>query len=139
MSFLSRLANTDIGPRPNAREYGKLYGELKALAKEMDQKEPDLSIRAGEVVVREPLENVYINFGYQRDEHYVGEGLSLTHTQMDDEGKRTRVDSLRAGLIDKSDTNIALTHLVDSDGDSKYETAYTVHIDTVTNTITTIE
>lgn len=139
MDFLSRLHKMDIKPRQSAVQYGELYRTLRSLAKDMDQKPPDLSIRAGEVVVREPVENVYINFGFQRDEHYVGEGMSLTHTQMDAEGRRTRVDSLRAGLIDKSETDLAVTHLVDSDGDLNYETVHTVHVDTLANTITVIE
>lgn len=139
MNFVSRLAGIDLSPRGHAQEYGRLYGQLKGLAKEMDQNDPDLSIRAGEVVVREPAQDKYVNFGYQRDEHYIGEGLSLTHTQTDEEGKRTRVDSLRASLIDKSETNIAFTHLVDLDGKLGYEESHTVHVDTVANTITVIE
>lgn len=137
MNVKQHLSTVSLAPRKTAGEYAALYKELKSTARQVDNDhDQDLSIRAGEVVVRGFTEDgVYLNFGYQRDEGYVGESLSLHHTQVDEEGKRKRVDSLRAGVIDKQDHLFRFTHLVDLNGDLSYEQVNSVLVDTEQGTV----
>lgn len=135
MNITSHLSRLDLRPRATAQQYQELYADLKDLALEQDNGDEDLSLRAGEVHIRGKHEDQYLTFGYQRDEGYVGEGLTVSQTDLDQEGKRAGSITLRGGPTDKSARYLKFAHLVDTDGQLGHEQATVVMVDTQTGTL----
>jgi hypothetical protein len=135
MQILNKLAGYNLQPRSSASEYQELYADLKGVAKQQDNKKADDQFRAGEVWIKGPSEDVRVNFGYQRDEGYVGESISLSHTSVDEQGHREAISSLRAGPTESSGRYLRFTHLTDTDGDLNYEESHTFMVDTTTGTL----
>ena len=134
-SIHNKISQINLSPRKTAAEYQGLYQDIRALAQSEDNKANDDSFRGGEVWVKTRQDSEYVSLGYQRDEGYVGEHLSVYQTSLDEDGKKESTVGLRAAPTDKSERYLKFEHLTDTNGELGYEEKSVVLIDTKTQTL----
>lgn len=132
MSIHQTIKQISLQSRRTAAEYQSLYKDIRDLAKSEDNKGNDNSFRGGEVYIRSKQDSEYVSLGFQRDEGYVGEHLSVYHTELTPEGKTKSTVGLRAEPTDKSERILRFEHLENTDGKFGYEEKTVVLVDTQT-------
>jgi len=95
-----------------------------------DNRAGDDALRGGEVWIRAKDEGEFVSLGFQRDEGYVGEHLSVYQSTIGSDGKRSETVGLRAEPTDKSERYLRFHHLHDTDGKIGYEEERVVIVDT---------
>jgi hypothetical protein len=135
MTIHQKISQINLQPRTSAAEYQKLYQDIRGLAKAEDNGPNDDLLRGGEVWVKGTEGSEYLSLGFQRDEGYVGESLSVYRTSLDEEGKKTSIEGLRAAPTDKSERYLRFVHLSDHNADFNYDESATVLVDTKTQTL----
>ena len=130
-----KISQVNLQPRSTAAEYQKLYKDVRSLAKSEDNGDHDDSFRGGEVWIKGKQDSEYVSLGFQRDEGYVGEHLSVYQTALDEDGKKESSVGLRAAPTDKTERYLRFEHLVDHDSDLGYDETTVVLVDTQTQTL----
>lgn len=92
----SALAQIDLSPRSSAREYRKLYGQVRDLATQRDNTRADSKRNGGEVRLSEAVApDEFVSLRFDHDDGYNREHFTVSRSTRSESGEIESVETLR--------------------------------------------